>query len=268
MDTLFFVASKLVWPLLSPGTWLLLLPLLAYVVNFLGSRRLAGFLWAIEIVCVVIIGFCPVGQWLARPLEEYRSSLPSGTSSPDGIIVLGGAWQLRQSEYWGQLEMNSAAERDIYMAMLARRFPNAQLVFTGGNNRLSGEGLSEADLARTFYDQLGIDADRMIFESESRNTYENALNSKRLVQPEEDEEWWLVTSAYHMPRSRGVFCQAGWNVKAYPVDHLSWGRSYPFGWSFVYHLGDLEYVLHEWLGLLVYRITGKTSALFPDENCN
>lgn len=251
-----------------PGTWLVLLPLLAWFVKRSGKKKTSATLWFLEIILVMLIGFYPVGDWLVIPLERYQTELPNGDRSPDGIIVLGGAWQKQPSKYWGQLEMNSAAERDVYMAMLAREFPQAKLVFTGGNNQLSGKGLAEADIAKEFYSRLGVEPGRMIFEGKSRNTYENGLFSQRLVQPDNNEEWWLITSAYHMPRARGVFCKLGWNVTPYPVDHQYWGNDLTPRWAFAYHLADLEYVLHEWVGLLVYRITGKTMALFPGSDCS
>lgn len=250
-----------------PGTWLVLIPFLAFLFKRSGLKGMASFLWFIEVMLVVGIGFFPVGQWLAAPLEQYRIEVPDQEQGPDGIIVLGGAWVKQPSEFWNQMEMNGAAERDVYMAVLARKFPDAKLVFTGGNNRVSGEGISEADIAKGFYQQLGVEEGRMVFEDRSRNTYENALFSKRLVAPKAEENWWLITSAYHMPRARGVFCKIGWQVKAYPVDHIYWGQPFKPGWAFAYHLADLEFVLHEWVGLVAYRLTGKTSALFPEQDC-
>lgn len=251
-----------------PGTWLVLLPVLAFILKHTGKKKSSAVLWSVEILLVLGIGFYPVGEWLVIPLEKHYSELPDAGRTPDGIIVLGGAWQKQPSEYWGQLEMNGAAERDIYMAMLAREYPQARLVFTGGNNRVSGEGLAEADIAQEFYQRLGVQPGRMVFESKSRNTYENGLFSQRLVQPQASEEWWLITSAYHMPRARGVFCKLGWNVVPYPVDHFYWGGRLTPHWAFAYHLSDLEHALHEWVGLLVYRVTGKTMSLFPESDCS
>lgn len=267
MDNLFFIASKLLSVIISPATWLLLIPLLAWCCSWARFKRLARALWAIEVAMVLLIGFFPVGQWLVKPLEMYRPSLPNTAIAPDGIIVLGGAWLSDRSTYWQQWELNHAAERDIALVALSKQFPEAKLVFTGGSGRLLSQENKEATFARMLYEDLGVDLDRVIFESESRNTFENGVFSQRLVQPQADEVWWLITSAYHMPRSMGVFCQLNWSVQAYPVDHIYGGGStIPF-WAFEFHLWELSVVVREWVGLVVYRLTDKTSTLFPAENC-
>ena len=123
--------------------------------------------------------------------------------------------------------------------------------------------LKEADVAETLYRDLGIDPDRVIFERDSRNTYENAKFSKLLMLPNADERWWLITSAYHMPRSVGVFCRVGWSVTPYPVDHFYHSLTWKPAWAFADHLWELEKITYEWFGLVIYRLTGKSTALFP-----
>ncbi len=262
METLFFLASKLIWPFVSPGTFLILIPLVAYLFKRFGCLTTAAILWLIEICLVLIVGFYPVGKWLAKPLEEY-SAAPSTEVNPDGIIVLGGAWLPELSNYWHSIELNQAAERDISLVILARKYPEAKLLFTGGSGRLFQQNLKEASVASQMYSDLGIDAGRLIFESQSRNTYENALFSKTLVDLNTTPHWLLITSAYHMPRAVGVFCQQGWQVQPYPVDHFYMKTSLRPYWAFSEHLWELERVSHEWLGLLVYRFSGKSSELFP-----
>lgn len=267
MDNIFFIASKVLSVFISPTTWLLVLPLLAWLFTSLRFKRLARILWVIEISMVLLIGFFPVGQWLVKPLEMHRPSLPNSELAPDGIIVLGGAWLSDRSQYWQQWELNHAAERDITLVALSRQFPDAQLVFTGGSGRLLSQQNKEATYAEMLYEDLGVDIARVVFESESRNTFENGTFTQRLIQPEANEVWWLITSAYHMPRSLGVFCQLNWPMQAYPVDHIYEGSSFTPYWAFEYHLWELSVVVREWVGLIVYRVTGKTSALFPTENC-
>ncbi len=105
----------------------------------------------------------------------------------------------------------------------------------------------------------------MILESRSRNTIENALLTKQLVQPKPGERWLLVTSASHMPRSVGVFRRAGFPVEAHPVDWRTRGRAdafAPFG-TLAAGLARTDTALHEWAGLVGYRLTGRTSELLP-----
>jgi uncharacterized SAM-binding protein YcdF (DUF218 family) len=259
----FFFASKFIWMLVAPANWLLLLPLLALLLHRLQWRAWAVWVWSLEVLLILLIGAYPVGQWLVKPLESY-STLPAlDAPAPDGIIVLGGAWETATSGYWQQWELNHAAERELAFLVLAERYPAAKLVFTGGSGRVFSQGLKEAHWAEALYRDFGLDQTRLVLESESRNTDENARFSKRLVAPKVGEHWWLITSAYHMPRSVGVFCQQDWSVTPYPVDHYYAGLSWRPNWQLANHLQELEQVLHEWLGLVVYRITGKSSQLFP-----
>lgn len=263
MDSLFFIASKVLRPFLSPSTWLLIIPLIAWLCSRWRLVKLSRSLWAVELLLLFAIGFYPVGQWLARPLEHF-SQLPSATTeAPDGIIVLGGAWLTDQTDYWQQWELNQAAERELAFVVLARKYPQAKLVFTGGSGKLFSQDVSEASIARRLYQDLGIDIDRIVFEGNSRNTYENGVFSQQLLSPQVDENWWLITSAYHMPRSLGVFCQLGWTVTPYPVDHFVQRFSWIPKWALADHLWELERITQEWAGLFVYRLTGKTNKLFP-----
>jgi uncharacterized SAM-binding protein YcdF (DUF218 family) len=87
-------------------------------------------------------------------------------------------------------------------AVLARRYPNARIVFSGGNaNLVSSDAAKEADFAMPVFESFGFAKDRLIMERRSRNTYENAKFSNALVSPKSGEQWLLVTSAHHMPRS-------------------------------------------------------------------
>ena len=122
-------------------------------------------------------------------------------------------------------------------------------------------------MARILFDQLGLAERAIIYESESRNTAENARNSKQLVTPEEGENWLLVTSAFHMPRSIGVFCQQGWVVQAYPVDHHSQkGSLARLDFSFVENLSVLKKAIREWVGLVAYRFSGRTDRFLSGES--
>jgi len=267
LDTLFFIASKISRPFLSPSTWLIIFPLLAWLFLKLRWIKTARILWVFEFLLVTIIGFYPVGQWLVWPLENTTEISEKNLNSPDGIIVLGGAWLTEQSEFWQHWELNHAAEREFAFLALARKYPDAKLVFTGGSGKIFGQSVKEASFARQLYQDLGLDLSRVIFESESRNTYENGMLSQKLVNPSTSETWWLITSAYHMPRSLGVFCHLGWQVTPYPVDHIYRKQSWIPKWNLTDHLWELERVSQEWIGLIVYRLSGKTNS-FLTSGCH
>lgn len=239
---------------------LLLLALLAASALRLKGRERAG--WRVltaGALAVVLAGLLPWGGWLVTPLENrfpFPARLPERV---DGIIVLGGAVNPVLSIERGQPSVNGSAERLFGMVELARRYPSAKLLYSGGSGSLSRQDLKEAPVARDLLDRLGFDTSRVIFEGQSRNTRENAVLSRALAQPRPGEVWLLVTSASHMPRSVGVFRAVGWPVLAYPVDYQTSVHAREYGNG----LAALSLALHEWLGLAYYSWRGWCESWFP-----
>lgn len=270
MDTVFFLASKIIWTLISPDSLIVILGMSAWITAMLKWQRISRSLLAACALLLLLIGFFPVGEWLIAPLENRFTTNSALPSDVDGIVLLGGAISPLMSNIWQQPEVGSAADRLTNFLYLARLYPNAQLVFTGGSGSVTEQEFKEAEMAQILFDQLGLAERAIIFESESRNTSENANNSKELVTPEIDENWLLITSAFHMPRSIGVFCQEQWIVQPYPVDHYSQkGNLLRLHFSFSENLSVLKIAVREWVGLLAYRISGRTDRLLPgiDNTC-
>jgi uncharacterized SAM-binding protein YcdF (DUF218 family) len=184
---------------------------------------------------------------------------------PKGIIVLGGALDERIAAARGQVATNEAAERMTAAAALARLYPQAKLIFSGGSGALVDDSAKEADVARKLWRELGVPDSQMVFEDRSRNTFENALYTKALVKPRQGEDWLLITSAYHMPRAMGIFRALGMEPIAFPVDYRTFGDSNDFHppSDGTLAIRNFETAAREWVGLLVYRLTGKTDALLP-----
>ena len=171
----------------------------------------------------------------------------------------------RLSVAHGTPVVRSSPDRLIAAAALAHRYPKARIVFSGGSANLISNDAREADFAGAIFESLGIDKSRLIMERASRNTQENAEFSKALVAPKEGERWLLVTSAFHMPRSVGLFRKAGFAVEPYPVDWRVGGRDDLMSFSnvAVEGLGRTDLGIREWLGLIAYRATGKIDELLP-----
>jgi len=98
----------------------------------------------------------------------------------------------------------------------------------------------------------------MILESHSRNTYENLLFSKAIVEPKPGEVWLLATSAMHMPRAMAIARKLDWPMTPWPSDYLT-GPSGGDLFNVVRNLACIDYVFHEWAGLLAYRLSGKAA---------
>ncbi len=260
---MFFVVSKLFWFLASPLHFLLI-ALGAGL--FFTSRRFFGRPLAIAAATgLALMAFSPLGALLLRPLED-RFPVQSPTMAPPrGIIVLGGALKERTAVARGQTSLNEAAERMTAAAALARLYPQALLVFSGGSGSLVDDSVKEAETAHKLWRELGVPESQMMFEDQSRNTYENAVFTQKLVHPRTNEKWLLVTSAFHMPRSIGIFRALGMYPLAFPVDYRTdgnWEDFRPPG-DGALAMRNVETALREWVGLIAYRLTGKTDNLFP-----
>jgi len=241
----FAIPSNLVILIGSVG--LLLLP-----TRFARAGRWLAF---VSLIFLAILGLSPIGNALLIPLEDRFPPWDAARGAPDGIIVLGGT-----IDAWGPRN-----ERLLVVPELLRRYPNAHVLFSGGSGALIDDGDPEAKFAARLLNSLGIAPSRIILEDRSRNTLENAVFSKAIVQPKPGERWLLVTSAYHMPRAIGVFRKAGFPVEPYPVDWRTRGAEdamRPFA-----TIGDglrrTNTAVHEWVGLAVYWLTGRSSELFP-----
>ncbi len=264
MDTVFFWISKIAWITLSPFNLLLILLIGIWILLWRGSKRIAKLLLGYIVIVLIIVALFPVGDWLIYPLESRFVTNPDLPETIDGIIVLSGAENATLSSHWNQVELGDAAERNIAFLKLARQYPNANLVFTGGSSSLLNQEYMAADVAKILFQDLGLDVSRVTFERNARNTYENAVFSLELVKPDLNDKWILITTSWHMPRSVGIFCKIGWKVIPYPVDHMiNIDNLFGIEFSLSGHLNVLETAIHEWMGLFIYYITGKTSGLFP-----
>jgi uncharacterized SAM-binding protein YcdF (DUF218 family) len=258
-----YVLSRLFDLVVSPSTLLLLLSVAGLVLTLRRST-----VWGRRLLITGIAGFVafavlPLSAWLLRPLEDRFPPPNPMPDRVDGIISLGGAINLELSEDRGKPALTDSAGRMTEFAMLARRYPNARLVFAGGSGSLTPGPLTEADVARAFYAGFGIDPRRVVFENRSRNTHENAVFARRLVHPHAGERWLLVTTAADLPRAVGSFRAAGWPVIAVPADYHT--ARHGGGWTPGLRNGlrNADWAVHEWIGLVYYRLRGWTPSLFP-----
>jgi uncharacterized SAM-binding protein YcdF (DUF218 family) len=217
------------------------------------------------VVMLGVCGFSPLGSWVLYSLESRFPPWDAALGAPDGIVVLGGSIDPLLSASHGGAVIKGAGDRMIAAATLARRYPNVQIVFTGGTGNLISAETREADYATELFEGLGISKQRLMVERESRNTYENAVFSKALAAPKSGERWLLVTSAYHMPRAVGLFRKAGFAVEPYPVDWRVAGGADLLNFQILSTegLSNFDIGCREWMGLVAYWIADRSSELFP-----
>lgn len=256
------IIGKILWLLLSPGSVLFGLLMLSIALSLPARTRKWGRrLGAAMLVLVVVIGMLPLHDWLLRPLEDYFPQ-PELPARIDGIVVLSGAEVAGIGSARNQPEVNSSADRLLAFADLARRYPEARLVYTGGGVHFREIPWTEVDIATRVFAMLGLDPDRVLIDGKSRNTVENAINARALAQPKAGERWLLVTSASHMPRAVNCFQAVDWQVLPYPVDY-STGLPPVFGFAPMGNLGVLNHATKEWVGPLAYRLMGHTRRILP-----
>jgi len=245
---MFFLASKILWIVTAPVN----VALVAALVGVLLMRRAPRFGRALAILAIgalIVAGASPLGMLMIRPLEDRFPSPPADAPAPYGIVVLGGGLDDGVSVARGQVVLSDGGSRLTEAALLARRYPAARVVYTGGSASLTGADSKEAELARGLLIGLGVDPARITIETRSRNTDENAR----------------FTAAYHMPRAMGLFEKAGFSARAFPVDYRSRGDDGDWKLNFdpVEGLRLFELATHEWVGLTAYHFDGKIDAWFP-----
>lgn len=252
---MFFWTSKLVTPLIQPLTHIVLLLLLALI--FYRHPRVVRWCLGLALALFFIFGTNFLPDLLTYRLEK-QYQVPDEIPEVDAVVVLAGMVDLKQSssEY---IEFKENVERILTGIQLVKQDYANILLLSGGTGSLYHQEKKEAPLLRQFAIDFGIPESQILIESTSRNTYENALHSKRVMQEHGISQIILVTSANHLPRAMACFYNVGIKPIPYPVDF----RFTPNG---DYHLSDLiptvgafrktSYILHEYIGLLAYKLNG------------
>jgi uncharacterized SAM-binding protein YcdF (DUF218 family) len=262
---MFFVVSKVAGFFTVPSNFIALVCVIGAVLALTRWRRAGSRILALGIGLLLIAGYSPLGNALLLVLTERFPAWQADGRAPDGIVVLGGSIDSDVSAARNALETDSSSERVFAMLELAQRYPKARILFSGGSGNLLGNGTAEAPVAGQLLAQFGVAPDRIVLEDRSRTTAENATMSRDLVAPKPGERWLLVTSAFHMPRSIGVFRAAGFEVEAYPVDWRTRGwvdLRWPFD-KLSAGLARTDVAMHEWVGLIAYRLSGRVAELLP-----
>jgi uncharacterized SAM-binding protein YcdF (DUF218 family) len=259
-----YVLSKIAGFFVVPSNLLILVGIVGVLLLRTPFARAGRPLLVTSVVLLAVAGLSPLGNSLIFPLEQRFPAWDASHGAPDGLVVLGGAVTADIAAARNDVALNEAAERMTAAVELARRYPNARIIFSGGDGSLLYSG-NESEAALRLFDRLGLAPGRVEVEDQSRNTFENVMFSKRIAAPKPGERWLLVTSAYHVPRAMGMFRKAGFRVEPYPVDWRTRGvedtlRPFP---SLAEGLRRTDTAVREWAGLVIYWLSGRSSELFP-----
>jgi len=266
----FFLISKVLWGYFNPINILLFLLFIGVVFNFFNKTKLYKTINFITLILFILIIILPNGTYLLWKLENSYSKPEILPSKIDGIFILGGGTNELLTHQHDQMNLNESVERLTESAELIKKFPNAKIVYSGGTPTLSKSKpkFTGVDVAKMFYTRLGIDVNNIIFEDESRNTYENFLLSKKFIENPNNEKWLLVTSAFHMKRAMSVAEKLELNFIPYPVDFIS-RKNYPWmrlyltsGGGFLANMNNFHLAAHEYVGIVVYYLTKKGKKIY------
>jgi uncharacterized SAM-binding protein YcdF (DUF218 family) len=259
-----FILSKLVWIVGQPLSLAFLLCLIGLVAIVLRRRRLGILATLLSTLVLFVALYTTAGAVIVQGLEA-RFARPSDPADLTCMIVLGGSTQNEVTTARGGYELDSAGDRLIEALRLARKYPQARIVLSGGDGSISGDYEGDAAISERFFTALGIGTDRLIEDRTSRTTYENAVNTKELLAQNGLGGCILITSGFHMPRSMGIFRKQGIDVTPWPVDYRSTGKEIlePDFTQPSLNAQLLATGMREWIGLVGYYVVGRTSALYP-----
>lgn len=254
---MFLTLSKLLDLLAAPLTWAVVLGLLALLWQRQrpGRARLVLLLGLLQLTAFSVD---PVSRWLFGRLERRAQDTFRPEPPYDVVVVLGGMVDGAATQRSGQLELNDAVDRISRAAVLVRTGQARQVLISGGLAfPLPGE-IPEAELLAGWLRDQGIPADRIVVETRSRNTRENAVESAAVVAAHGWKRVLLVTSAWHAPRALGCFRAVGLTPDLLGVDHRA-GKPVRLLWlPRAEALSRSTDALRELLGNLVYWLMGYT----------
>jgi uncharacterized SAM-binding protein YcdF (DUF218 family) len=260
-----FIVSKLVWNAVQPLSLVFLLGGLSLVLILLRRLRIAAACLSLALLILFLTLYTTLGSLLLQKLEARFPRPAADPAEVSCMIVLGGAFETEVTTARGGMDLNQAADRFVEALRLAMRYPQAQILVSGGDGSLSGAYEGDAAASIRYFQAFGIPRDRLIAETTSRNTDENAQNSRSILTSRGLGPCLLVTSAFHMPRSVGLFRKAGIKVEPWPVDYRTAGNV-SFALDFTQpslNAQQMSTAMREWVGLSAYWLLDRIDERFP-----
>jgi len=250
-----FAFSKFISFFLSPLIWIFLFTIWILVIKPGKKRKWMVFIWGVMLYVFttysVVIKLISSYEMPYQPLKE-------GKIYDCAIVLSGGSYFDMHSS---QLQLNQAAERLTEPVILYKKGLVKKLMITGGSANVFPPYQKEAVYVKMFWKDLGVPEADILVESESRNTIENALYSKKMLETKNlsFQNTLLITSALHAPRGEYIFKKQGFDVDVYPVDFIinrKGVKKFKIEDHLVPKSGPIvlwEALIHEWMGMLAAR---------------
>jgi uncharacterized SAM-binding protein YcdF (DUF218 family) len=254
-----FYLSKIVNFFTNPLHILFLIILIQlFIIFFIESKKLVIFFSKLFLIFFLFFGYVPLSNFLLSKIEDYIQPSKYPIQQLTGVVVLGGSFEKGlESKERNQVFLNSSAERLTKALEIYKKNPRTLILFSGLSNEIKPQGWSEFDMAKKFFLDQGVRIDNLIFENQSRNTFENIKYSKDIIANYKGT-WGLITSANHMPRSFFAFKKQGLILEPINVDYKT-GTSRMFWINFDISLGlyNWNIIFHELIGIAYYKVTNK-----------
>ena len=249
------VANILLEPLYILSFFLLAL---VFLLLFTNLKKVIIFFTKFLLILFLFFGYTPLSSFLLSKIEDFIKPSRYPIQQLTGIIVLGGSFSHElESKERNEVLLNDSAERLTKALEIYKKNPKVLILFSGYSNKLKPIGWNESDMAKKFFLDQGVRFENLIFENQSRNTFENIKYSKDIIAKYKGT-WGLITSANHMPRSYYTFKRQGLILEPIIVDYKT-GTSQIFWINFDIKKGLVHWklILREIVGISYYKITSK-----------
>jgi uncharacterized SAM-binding protein YcdF (DUF218 family) len=249
------VANTLLEPLYILSFFLLVL---VFLLLFTNLKKVIIFFTKFLLILFFFFGYTPLSSFLLSKIEDFIKPSRYPIQQLTGIIVLGGSFSLElESKERNETLLNDSAERLTKALEIYKKNPKVLILLSGYLNKLKPTGWNESDMAKKFFLDQGVRFENLIFENQSRNTFENIKYSKDIIVNHKGT-WGLITSANHMPRSYYSFKKQGLILEPIIVDYKT-GTSPIFWINFDIKKGLVNWklILREMVGISYYKITSK-----------
>jgi uncharacterized SAM-binding protein YcdF (DUF218 family) len=249
------VANTLLEPLYILSFFLLVL---VFLLLFTNLKKVIIFFTKFLLILFLFFGYTPLSSFLLSKIEDFIKPSRYPIQQLTGIIVLGGSFSHElESKERNEVLLNDSAERLTKALEIYKKNPKVLILFSGYSNKLKPTGWNESDMAKKFFLDQGVRFENLIFENQSRNTFENIKYSKDIIANYKGT-WGLITSASHMPRSFFTFKKQSLILEPISVDYKT-GTSRMFWINFDISSGlsNWSIILHELIGISYYKFTNK-----------
>lgn len=252
---MFFYLSKILLFLLNPVIWVFALLIYSWRTK-IETRKKKSFYAAL--ITLFVFGNSFIVDEFMRAWE-YTSADMKKTEQFDYAVILGG--MASYDPRLDQPQFARSADRLWQPLVLLQQHQVKKIIISGGSGSIEFPQYKEAGILKKYLLKLGIPDSAIIIENESRNTRENAVNTKKIIDSLQIKSKILfVTSGFHMRRAIACFKKVGvTNIRPWPTDRYSGPRKFGIDHCFIPNveaMSEFSLLIHEITGFLIYKISG------------